>query len=193
MVNRGRIPPTKRRRLEGAPSPSSVVSSATLHRDASGPACDRVEKHYDPNIKALGIVSKNDYNPNVKALGIVSNCRIIKNIAAGPIDNMLKEYARQAALKVGHPVEKSIFDASKLVFFDVQDTLLTGAAAQVKNPRLPYPGQVRMDASWASEDLYRSRHALARLAPVSTYTRAPGGTSSGTFHLKRHHPPQEEG
>ncbi|KAF9271271.1 hypothetical protein BGZ68_003923, partial [Mortierella alpina] len=81
----------------------------------------------------LAIVSKNDYGPNIKGLGIVSNCKIIKDIAAGPMDTMLKEYVRLATLKVGHPVDKSIFDASERVFFHVQDTLLTGAAAQVRN------------------------------------------------------------
>lgn len=79
---------------------------------------------YDSNVKAKGVVPKNDYGPNIKGLGIVSNCRIIKNIAAGPIDKMLKEYVRQANLKVGHPVDKSIFDASRRIFSDQQDILL---------------------------------------------------------------------
>ncbi|KAF9947363.1 hypothetical protein BGZ70_002720 [Mortierella alpina] len=65
----------------------------------------------------------NEYGPEVKSLGIVSNCKVIKTIGSGTMDNMLDEYVRPATRKVGNPVGRTMFDTSRRVFADMQDTL----------------------------------------------------------------------
>ncbi|KAF9571033.1 hypothetical protein EC968_001067 [Mortierella alpina] len=76
---------------------------------------------------------KNDDDPNDKGMAPASNCKIIKNVTSGPIRKMLDEYVRQATLKFRSPVDKSVLDFSKRIFFDKQDIMLTTSTARATN------------------------------------------------------------
>ncbi|CAO3565455.1 unnamed protein product [Mortierella alpina] len=101
----------------------AVPRSNTFARYHKKDVLSKLELPSAMHLVLLAIVSKNDYGPNVKSLGIVRNCKIVKTIASGMIDSMLDEYIRLATVKVGSPVDRTMFDASRRVFADMQDTL----------------------------------------------------------------------
>ncbi|KAG0196277.1 hypothetical protein BGX28_010347, partial [Mortierella sp. GBA30] len=54
----------------------------------------------DQHLLLLAIVTRNDYGRNVDTLGIVTNCRLIRDIPVGTIDNMLQSYVAAATAEV---------------------------------------------------------------------------------------------
>ena len=152
----------------------------------------KLELPTERHLVLLAIVSKNDYGPNIKSLGIVSNCKIIKTIQSGTIDNMLNEYVRLATIKVGHPVDRTIFDASRRVFADMQHTLPVSPPVASNSDYLGRVGEyVRIKAIRATV----SRQARAAQPGINFYVRKGSKRNQVSTYLclKRQHSPQGEG
>ncbi|KAF9975593.1 hypothetical protein BGZ75_000457, partial [Mortierella antarctica] len=129
----------------------------------------KLELPSSSHLTVLAAISKNDYGPNIKTLGIITNCKIIKKIAAGPIDSMLDEYVQLATVKVGHPVDKAMFDSSKRIFFDMQDTMSTSSAEAASNN--DFVTQVREFNRIKGIRATVSRQAQADRPGISFYVR----------------------